>query len=130
MTKRSWIKITVLLSLVGCAAQWPATGGERPVGDLPKQGWDGTIVTLSPEATKELAAAFGGQAPKAFVGLNDAGKLVVYQPSGSKLARAKFPVPVGDLWEPPQSLTLVTTTQSPPVTRFCIPLAGGGIWCF
>src|SRR5215831_11374928 len=98
MTKKSWVKVAILGLLVGCAAQWPATGGER--GDLPKQGWDGTIVTLSPEATKELAAAFGGQAPKAFVGLNDAGKLVVYQPAGSKLARLKLPAPVGDLWEP------------------------------
>ena len=129
MTKGSWMKIGIVGLLVGCAVQGPATGGDTR-GDLPKAAWDGKYVQLSAEATKELAAAFGGQAPKAFVGINDAGKIVVYTPFESKVSRTVFPVSVGDLWEPPLNITLVTTTKSPPVTRICIPLISGGVWCF
>jgi hypothetical protein len=129
MLKTHWAKAALVLGLVGCAI---ATGGDYK-GQLPRAAWDGKFVALSPEASKELANAFGGRLPKAILGVDNEGKIVVYQPSGGELAPLapeRFPVPVGDLLEPPLNITLIGTQHSPGKYHICIPLAGGGIWCF
>jgi hypothetical protein len=124
MTKKSWAKLGMVLLLVGCAAQWPATGGDT------RAGWDGKFVPLSAEATKEIAGQFGGVPPKAILAINNEGKVVVFQPDGTQLAFAKFPLEVGNLVAPPQNITIIGTSHSPVVQHICVTTISGVLICF